>query len=128
MKLTEQQKKVAVDWWVGQITRTGTRPLNQRQLNSFGTYIYSMLGHYDENEPGLRGALQFIDRPSNILGQALGYPAMQVDGDGGRAEAISWDNCPRDTIMIFTDDGKVLVIQGLDGATELTPAQEANPE
>lgn len=101
MKLTDQQKQVAIDWWTGQITRAGVQPLNERQLYSFRGCMLSMLNHYEDG-PGSRQCLYVLNgRPSGVLAMALGYPARQVDEDGGRAEAIPWANAPDNTIMHF---------------------------
>lgn len=120
--LSDRQKQVAIDWWTGQITRNGVKPLTERQINSFRGCMLSLLNHHEQL--GVRGCLWFIDRPSAPLAHCLAYPGMQVDEGGGRAEAIPWDNVPKDVQMLFNPDGHVWVFE-LGSATahgdRLTP-------
>lgn len=124
MKLTETQLNVALNWWTGAITRAGVRPLTERQIKSFRDCMQSLL-HRHDNTPGSRAALSFIDgRPSVVLAHCLAYPGMQVDEDGGRAEAIPWDNVPPNTIMMFGATDVRLFTLG----TEQTPGEVLTPE
>lgn len=124
MRLTDQQKQVAIAWWTGQISRLEVTNLTGRQISSFQGCLLSLLNHYEDG-PGARCCLYVIDgRPSAPLARALAFPGMQVDEDGGRAEAIPWSNAPNNTIMHF-GEADVRVFQfGTDSVPGelLTPA------